>query len=40
MITDEISIPTTKEIEADGFITPPSSLERVDSDRARPADEC
>lgn len=40
MITDEISIPTTKEIEADGFITPPSALERVDSDRARPADEC
>lgn len=30
MITDEISIPTTKEIEADGFITPPSALEHTE----------
>ena len=29
MITDEISIPTT-EIEADGFITPPSALEHTE----------
>lgn len=40
MITDEISIPTTKEIEADGFITPPSALERTDLHRAKPVSEC
>lgn len=27
---DEISIPTTREIEADGFITPPSALEHIE----------
>lgn len=40
MITDEISIPTTKEIEADGFITPQSALERVNLNRAKPVSEC
>lgn len=40
MITDEIHIPTTKEIEADGFITPPSALERADLHRAKPVSEC
>lgn len=40
MITDEISIPTTKEIEADGFITPQSALERTDLHRAKPVSEC
>ena len=40
MITDEISIPTTKEIEADGFITPQSALERADLNRAKPVSEC
>lgn len=40
MITDEISIPTTKEIEADGFITPPSALERTGLHRAIPVSEC
>ena len=39
-ITDEISIPTTKEIEADGFITPQSALERVNLNRAKPVSEC
>lgn len=39
-ITDEISIPTTTEIEADGFITPPSALERIDLNRAKPVSEC
>ena len=38
--TDEISIPTTTEIEADGFITPPSALERTDMKRAKPATGC
>lgn len=38
-ITDEISIPTT-EIEADGFITPPSALERIDLNRAKPVEIC
>lgn len=28
---DEISIPTSKEIEADGFITPPSALEHIET---------
>ena len=37
---EEISIPTTKEIEADGFITPPSALERTDLNRAKPVSEC
>ena len=36
---EEISIPTT-EIEADGFITPPSALERTDLNRAKPVSEC
>ena len=36
---EEISIPTT-EIEADGFITPPSALERTDLNRAKPTSEC
>ena len=36
---DEISIPTT-EIEADGFITPQSALERADLNRAKPVSEC
>ena len=40
MITDEIHIPTTKEIEADGFITPQSALERADLNRAKPVSEC
>lgn len=40
MITDEIHIPTTKEIEADGFITPQSALERTDLHRAKPVSEC
>ena len=40
MITDEIHIPTTKEIEADGFITPQSALERKDLNRAKPVSEC
>ena len=39
MITDEISIPTT-EIEADGFITPPSALERKSESKAKPISEC
>ena len=40
MITDEISIPTTTEIEADGFITPPSALERKTEKTAKPVSEC
>lgn len=36
---DEISIPTT-EIEADGFITPPSALERKSERTAKPVSEC
>lgn len=36
---DEISIPTT-EIEADGFITPPSALERKTEKTAKPMSEC
>ena len=45
MITDEIHIPTTKEIEADGFITPPSALEYKNravptSTTAKPVSEC
>lgn len=40
MGVEEISIPTTKEIEADGFITPPSALERVNLNRAKPVSEC
>lgn len=36
---DEISIPTT-EIEADGFITPPSALERKSESKAKPVSEC
>lgn len=45
MITDEIHIPTTKEIEADGFITPQSALEYKNravptSTTAKPASEC
>lgn len=40
MITDEISIPTTKEIEADGFITPPSALERKSEKTAKPMSKC
>ena len=47
MITDEISIPTTKEIEADGFITPPSALEYKNravptstTTTAKPISEC
>ena len=39
-ITDEISIPTTREIEADGFITPPSALERKSESKAKPISEC
>lgn len=39
MGVEEISIPTT-EIEADGFITPPSALERTDLNRAKPVSEC
>ena len=27
---EEVNIPTTKEIEADGFITPPSALEHIE----------
>ena len=37
---EEISIPTTKEIEADGFITPPSALEHKTASTAKPASEC
>ena len=40
MITDEIHIPTTKEIEADGFITPQLELERVNLNRAKPVKDC
>lgn len=36
---EEISIPTT-EIEADGFITPPSALERKSENKASPISEC
>ena len=36
---EEISIPTT-EIEADGFITPPSALERKTERTAKPISEC
>ena len=36
---DEISIPTT-EIEADGFITRPEQLERINAKKARPAEKC
>ena len=36
----EISIPTTKEIEADGFITPPSALEHKTERTAKPVSEC
>lgn len=36
---DEINIPT-KEIEADGFITPPSALEQTNLNRAKPISEC
>lgn len=36
---EEISIPTT-EIEADGFITPPSALERKTEKTAKPISEC
>lgn len=39
-ITDEISIPTTREIEADGFITPASALERASERKAKPISEC
>lgn len=39
-ITDEISIPTTTEIEADGFITPAYALERIDLNRAKPVEIC
>lgn len=42
---EEISIPTTNEIEADGFITPPSALEYKNravptSTSAKPVSEC
>ena len=37
---DEIGIPTTKEIEADGFITPSSALERKNERVAKPISEC
>lgn len=33
---EEVSI----EIEADGFITPPSALERTDLNRAKPVKDC
>ena len=36
---EEISIPTT-EIEADGFITPPSALEHKTTNTAKPISEC
>lgn len=39
MGVEEMSIPTT-EIEADGFITPPSALERIDLNRAKPVEIC
>lgn len=37
---DEIGIPTTKEIEADGFITPSSALERKNERTAKPISDC
>lgn len=37
---EEISIPTTTEIEADGFITPPSALEHKTERTAKPISEC
>ena len=37
---EEISIPTSTEIEADGFITPPSALERKTERAAKPISEC
>lgn len=45
MGVEEINIPTTKEIEADGFITPPSALEYKNrsiptSTSAKPISEC
>lgn len=40
MGVEEISIPTTKEIEADGFITPAYALERKTERTAKPISEC
>ena len=37
---DEIHIPTNSEIEADGFITPPSALERKSEKKAKPIEDC
>ena len=39
MGVEEINIPTT-EIEADGFITPPSALERKTEKTAKPMSKC
>lgn len=40
MGVEEISIPTTTEIEADGFITPAYALERKTEKTAKPISEC
>ena len=40
MGVEEISIPTTTEIEADGFITPAYALERKTERTAKPISEC
>ena len=40
MMIDEVSIPTSREIEADGFITPSSALERTNQRTAKPISAC